>query len=216
MAQKSKKKSELIAFNSPWVTARFPKLNKPDTDGPYADGKFKTDCILEYEDIAAVRAEMEAAAKKLLPNVALEDVNLPLKEFKRKKDKDSKEKVSDGWGFRAKTQRRPAIFDAKRKRLPQGVVVGAGSILRIAGALKAYEKTSEMIVKQADGSKVKESITEYGLTLYLNKVQVKKLEQGTDWDSADGFDDVEDGFEYDGGDEGSDEFAGNADDATDL
>src|SRR4051812_20710532 len=118
MAQ-SKKKQELVKFVSPWAIARFPKLDKPDTEGTYADGKYKTDVVLEESDIEGVRAKMLEAAKKLLPNVPASELNLPLKEFFRK-NKETGEKTSDGWGFRCKSKRVPFIWDAKKNKLPKG------------------------------------------------------------------------------------------------
>jgi hypothetical protein len=194
MATKSKQKQETVKFVSPFGIARFPKLNKPDTDGDYADGKFKTALVLEDADVDGVRKEMEAAAAKLLPDVPLDEVALPLKEIFDKDKVDRSKKTSVGFGFQAKTKKRPLIIDSKKTRLPEGTIVGGGSVIRIGGALAAYEKSAEQIVV-TDGKRTKEKVTEYGLTLYLNSVQVKTLSQGGGQSDGSEFDEVE-GYEY--------------------
>jgi hypothetical protein len=210
MAKKSQKKSELIKFVSPFGVARFPKLNAPDTDGQYADNKFKTDIIFDDADVAKIRAQMEEAAEQLLSDVPAEDRQLPLKEFFRKKGDDGK--TSEGWGFRTKSTRRPALFDAKKQKLPAGVIIGGGSEIRVAGVLARYESTDKQTVIE-NGKKRTETVTVYGITLYLNEVQVRKLVVNTAGTGAD-FDEVEGGFEYTN--EGADESAFGGDDATDL
>lgn len=70
-----------------------------------------------------------------------------------------------------KTGYAPAIFDA-RGNAAKGVQIGGGSVLRVMGNLVPFDK---------------------GLTLQLNQVQIKELNGfGTC-----GFDDVEDGYEFD-------------------
>lgn len=192
MAQ-SKKKTETVKFVSPWATARFPKLDKPDTDGKFADGKYKTDVILEEGDLEAVRTKMLEAAAKLLPGVPVTELNMPLKEFFRT-NKETKEKTSDGWGFRCKSKNVPFIWDSKKNKLPKGSVIGGGSEIRIAGALAAWTKPVKMKVKNADGSTTTEESEEKGLTVYLNEVQVRKLVE-SNYGTGSDFDEVE-GFEY--------------------
>jgi hypothetical protein len=213
MAKKSQKKSELVKFVSPFGTARFPKLNEPDTDGQYADNKFKTDIVFADADVEKVRAQLVAAAEQLLSDVPVEDRQLPLKEFFRKKG-DDKKGESEGWGIRTKSTRRPALFDAKKQKLPNGVIVGGGSEIRVAGVLARYESTDKQTVIE-NGKKRTETVTVYGITLYLNEVQVRKLVVNTAGTGAD-FDEVEGGFEYTNEGESESAFGGSGDDATDL
>lgn len=210
MAQ-SKKKTETVKYISPWATARFPKLDKPDTEGKYADGKYKTDVIYDEADIERERAKMIEAAKKLLPNVPIAEVKLPIKEFFRK-NKETNEKTSDGWGFRCKSKNVPFIWDSKKNKLPKGAVIGGGSEIRVAGALAPYSKENEMMIKNVDGSVTREKVMEHGLTVYLNELQVRKLVENNYGTGSD-FDEVE-GFEY--ADESGNNTAFDDNDATSL
>jgi hypothetical protein len=195
LSKTNPKKMETVKFLSPFGTARFPKVNNPDTDGKFADGKFKTGLLLNDSDVEKVRAEFKAAAKQLHPNVPLEQVVLPLKQLKDK-DKETGTKKVIGWGFNAKSQRRPLILDAKKNKLPEGVKIGGGSEIRIGGAIAAYEKTSEQVVIE-NGERRKEEVTEYGLNIYLNSVQVRKLVVGGGMSDGSEFEEVE-GYEYEG------------------
>lgn len=210
MAQKSSRKQETVPFSTPWMTARYPKISKPDTEGQYADGKFKADGILEEDDIEGVRETLLAAAKQFFPKVPTDEVKLPLKEFFNGRKGETK--TSAGWGLTFKSKYRPAVFDAKKKKLPEGAIVGAGSIFRVASQIAHYEKTETETTKNPDGTKTKETVTVYGLNLYLNDTQLKKFVADTAGGSGNAFDEVE-GFEYEADEADTDSFDG---DATDL
>lgn len=195
--QKSTKKSQAISYITPWLTARYPKISKPDTEGKFADGKFKTDGILEEADVEKARADLYAAGKKLWPNVPEDELRLPLKEFfDGRKDE---EKTSAGWGLVLKSQYRPAVFDAKKKKLPDGVVIGGGTIFRVASAIFPWEKSEKQTIVE-NGKKRTETVTAYGVGLRLGDTQVKELVEFTGQGDGAAFDEVE-GFEYenDGG-----------------
>jgi hypothetical protein len=206
---KSAKKSESIAYVTPWFTARYPKISKPDTEGKFADGKFKTDGILDEDDIEAVRKALTAAGKQFFPSVDEDEIRLPLKEFfNGRKDE---EKTSAGWGITLKSQYRPAVFDAKKKKLPEGSVIGGGSELRVASAIFPWSKAEKQTIIEG-GKKRTADVTAYGVGLRLGDVQVRKLCISSGQGDGAAFDEVE-GFEFDGeGDEGSSQF----DSATDL
>jgi hypothetical protein len=193
---RSSKKTETVPFVAPFGTARFPKLNKPDTEGQYADGKFKTIVMLKDEDVEKVRAAFAAAAKQLHRDIPMAQVKLPLKEIKNK-DKDTGAKTVIGWGFEAKSKNRPLLLDAKKNKLPEGALVGGGSEIRVSGAIAPYAKTSTMMVKDANGVITEEEVEQKGLTIYLNAVQVRQLSVGGGTSDGSEFE-VEEGFEYDG------------------
>lgn len=210
MTEKSAKKDETIGFNTPWLVARYPKISAPDLKGKFADGKYKTDSVfLVASDKDAVLAVLKDAAKQLLPGVPFENVNLPLKEFfDGKKDEQKK---SAGWGLVFKSKFRPAVFDSKKNKLPESVKIGGGSVIRVASAIFSWEKPDEVVIVE-NGVRRKEKTVEYGLSLRLGDVQVRKLVVGSAQGDGSAFDEVEDGFEYEGG---ADE-ASSADDATAL
>lgn len=159
------KKAEYVAYVTPRGTARFPKIIEADTKGEYADNKHKTELVFSPEDMKAFKAQAEAAAAKLLPNV--KNPKLP---FKSKEDKKTKEIVES---FIAKSTKKPFIVDAKKTPInPKNI--GGGSILKLVGSFAAYEKGPNK-----------------GITAYLDAVQVIDLKEG--YDAAAAFD-VEDGY----------------------
>lgn len=198
----SKKKA--IPFLTPWFAARYPKISKPDTEGKFADGKFKTDGIpLDDEGYEYAEQKIKEAAEQLWPDLDIDEVQLPLKEFFA--NKEAREKgESEGRGFSLKSQYRPAVFDAKKKKLPEGVSIGGGSIIRVASAIYPWTSTEKVKVKDPKtGKMVVETQESHGVSLRLGDVQVKELVQFQGSGDGSAFDEVEDGFEYEGGDRAS-------------
>jgi hypothetical protein len=205
-------KSESIPFVTPWFKARYPKISEPDTKGKYADGKFKTDGILDDVAYATVEKALNAAAKTLWPDADV--VSNPLHTFyKNAADKKAKQN-DEGRGFTLKSKYRPAVFDSRKKKLPDGVKIGGGSIIRVASAIFPWKKDERVKVKGADGVVTVEETTVYGVSLYLNDVQVRKLVEFQAQGDGSAFDDDNGGFEYEGNTDAGDQFDGGS--ATDL
>jgi hypothetical protein len=202
----AKKNDDAIPFTTPFGTARFAKISKADTEGKYADGKFKTYVEFEDEDLETVRAALKAAAVEF--HGTSDNIQLPIKGVK------NKEKTAIAFvGVEMKSKFRPACFDSKKKKLPNGATVGSGSIIRVASAFFPWEKEEKVIIKGEDGSRVETKEMVYGVSMRLGDVQVRKLAAGGSNGTGAAFDEVEDGFEYDGedSDKGGDQF-----DAADL
>lgn len=145
------KAPKYVNFVTPKGTARFPKLSEPDTKGEYADNKYKTEIVLDDDDLAAFKKEMYAAAKELLPNV--KSPNLPIKTSKK-----------DGVvSIIFKSKHRPQVQDAQRTDIPKSVEVGPGSVIKVAGTFAPYEKGALK-----------------GITAYLDAVRVYELKQRRD------------------------------------
>jgi hypothetical protein len=213
--KKSSGKKKAIAWLTPWFTARYPKISKPDTEGTYADGKFKTDGVIEDDDVyETAEAKLKEAAAQLWPDVDIDEVQLPLKTFyKNKEAKEAGE--SDGRGIVLKSKYRPAVFDTKKKKLPEGVSVGGGSVLRVASSIFPYTSTEKVKVKDPKTGKVSiETTTLHGIGLRLGDIQVRELMQGGGSGDGSAFDEVEEGFEYEGADSGAEQFG--SDDEADL
>lgn len=205
-AAKKGGKAKAIPVVTPWFTARYPKISKPDTEGQYADGKFKTDGVpLEDSDLEAFETKLLEAAKQFWPDVAEDEISLPVKDFYKNKEAKEAGEV-EARGFTLKSKYRPACFDAKKKKLPEGVAIGGGSVIRVASSIFPWSKTSKMKVKDAKGKVSVEETTEYGVGLRLGDVQVRELMQGGGSGDGSAFDEVEDGFEYEGADTGGDQF----------
>ena len=158
----NEKKREAIQFITPFGTLRYPKVSQPDTKGAYAGGKFKTDIVFGDDDFAIVEKAVTEAAAKLLP--AVKNPRLPL--FTER---------GEGKGIRLRCEHRPVVFDAKNKRLPEDVLIGGGTIARVAATIFAYSIGSNT-----------------GIGIRLGKIQVKELVeyQGGDaspFDETEGF-----------------------------
>lgn len=206
-------KQETIQWLTPWFVARFPKISKPDTEGKFADGKFKTDGV--FEDAATLKeAEkiLTAAGKKFWPDA--DEVYIPVKDFFANKD-DKKAKKKQARGISLKSKRRPAVFDCSkpRKKLPESLVIGAGSVIRVDARIAPWTKTEKVKTKDASGKVTVEEVEMFGVTLYMNDVQVKKHVAPSGGGTGEAFSDDEEGFSYEGDEsEGGEAFG----DATDL
>ncbi len=199
-------KQESIPFVTPWFTARFPKINKPDTKGKFADGKFKTDgTFASDEDLKAVEKALNDAAKHFWPKE--DGVTLPIKNFYASKEDKEAQKV-EGRGITLKSKYKPACFDSKKKKLPGAVAIGGGSIIRVASAIFPWSKTTKF---------KGEEVTEYGISLRLGDVQVRKLVEFQAQGDGSAFEEDAEGFEYEGTEEAGSQFGnGQFGDATDL
>lgn len=208
-------KQESIPFVTPWFTARYPKISKPDTEGKYADGKFKTDGLLEDADYVAVEKKLTEAGKKFFPNADV--VSLPMKTFYKNAEDKKAKKNPEGRGIVLKSKYRSAVFDGSKKKLPEGVAIGSGSILRVASAIFPWSKTTKMKVKDKDGNTTIEDSTEYGVGLRLGDIQVRKLVEFQSQGDGAAFDEDADGFTYDGeGADAGDQFGTDTDSDTGL
>lgn len=169
----SSKIGKTIRFVTPVGIAVYPKISEPDTKGKYADNKFKTDVDFGSHTDALIKKFEEAATAWGVP------MNLPVVDQKDKDKKPTGKKL-----LRFKSKYRPAVFDAKKKPIPEGVVVGAGSELRIDCTLFPYTEGKG------------------GVALRLGPIQLASLVEGGE--GAGNFDEME-GFEYGGeGDDAAD------------
>ena len=167
-----------IPFVTERMVARHPQLNEPDTEGEYADGKYKTEALaLEDGYTARFQAEIRAFAEASFPG-------------KKGVPTGSEGFCSDNvvllpWGeakagvisFRFKApKKKPELVDAKGKALKEGTTIRGGSIIRIAGVIAAWEKGSKR-----------------GVSLWPDAVRVIKLSEG--FDASRAFGGPEDGYD---------------------
>jgi hypothetical protein len=147
-----------ITKTLPVGTAVFPKLDKVDVYQPknakgQANGAEKRtwNTRVKYgdEDHRAI----DAWLKKLAKDAGLSSVtNWPWK--KDKKTGEITLMVSSGEEYK------PGYYDAKNNKLPEGTVIGGGSQIKVNVSPFVYEGLGG------------------GIKLYLNAVQVVKLERG--------------------------------------
>lgn len=138
-------------LRTPQGTARFAKLDKPDTEGKYADGKYKVDIIFDRDDPFVKQLEEAinnvAMAKwgKVPKNLQSGDEvsGLLFPENMKTNDKNKKyvdEMIEKGQVvLRAKSKFQPAFYDSKRNPLPKGTYPKGGDTIKMFGTVFATE-----------------------------------------------------------------------------
>lgn len=155
------------------VTAVYPKISKPDTYGPKADGKYKTNfTFADPKKTEALKTHLKAKAKELLPKVKPSTIKYPWK---------TNEETGET-SFRAASKFQPAVFDAKNNHIPVDVLIGGGTKMNLTLAYNGYDDR---------------------LSLYLNEVQIIALveykpKSREEYESS--FE-ATDGYVYEGGSE---------------
>ncbi|MGO3931216.1 hypothetical protein [Rhodopseudomonas pseudopalustris] len=158
------KKFKYNPFVTEVMTAREVHLTEPDTEGEYADGKYKTEATACKEYTERLKAEIQAVADTHFARK--KNVHLPWWK--------TKEGVI---AFKFKSPRKqPKLTDAKGRLLNAGTVIRGGTQLRIAGVIAAWEKGEKR-----------------GVSLFPDAVRVIKLSEDFDPCAAfgppeDGFD----------------------------
>lgn len=165
------KKPRFNATFGPFPFAH-PYLSKPDTEGQYADNKYKLSGVLDPKSPVAKQAEktiLEALKALGLTNKA----EHPLKKEMAKNDKGKKE-ATGKLKFSAKSQYAPAIVDASGKPIPakslKKMSIGSGSEGLIEGFFTPYTRTEK--IRDADGNVEEVEIT--GISFTLTGVQLIK------------------------------------------
>lgn len=170
------KKPRIQATVGPFVFA-YPHLTSPDSEGQYADNKYKVDGICEPASPAAKNAE--AVIKDTLKQFGLpaKGVQLPLKKETAKNDKGKREPTGKLM-FRTNSQYAPAICDASGTPIPEKALkklkIGAGSEGLLQGFFTDYTRTEK--IRNADGEV--EEVETTGLKFTLTGVQLIKLVKG--------------------------------------
>lgn len=123
-------KNDLIMTS--FGTAMYPHISKPDTDGKYADNKYKTKLVLSDADYKRFIDDL----KKVVGTIP-KGYKVPYKE-----DDDGKKIIT------AKSNYAPAVFDMRNNKLSEDEFVGGGSVIRIAVEPYDYEKGISLRLKQ--------------------------------------------------------------------
>lgn len=155
---------KLVPFVTERVVAREPHLAEPDTEGEYADGKYKTcGAAVEADYCARFQSEIQAYATTCFPGK--KHVHLPWRET-----------AAGEIVFIFKSpKKKPMLTDSKGKKLKEGTTIRGGSIIRIAGVIAAWEKGAKR-----------------GVSLWPDAVRVIKLSEG--FDASKAFGGPEDGY----------------------
>jgi hypothetical protein len=188
---------------SPLAIAAFAHVRKPDTEGQYADNKYKITLKLKKGDPAVekfvkdLRSWAEEARKKQMEAWGKKK----LEAFDPVKDGDEKDDAEEkGWaGFwlvTAKSKNKPNVRDAKKNIVPDSIKVFSGDGVKVAIGTAPFEKPVQ---------------NKGGISIYMNGVQLL-AKNSSGYNDADAFEE-EDGYETDTtGTEGGDGEEGSAPD----
>lgn len=160
--------------------ARFPHVHKPDSDGKYADDKFKATIVFNGDDdLSDLEAAALAQAAVDYPNVKPDKVNVLIHEGDNATKADGTP-IAELAGKRfvtAKSKFKPQVVGPDRMELTEGVEVRGGDMVRLL--LEPVESPKP----------VKNSIS-----WRLLAVQLVKKREGGGHDYSDMFDEEGEGF----------------------
>ena len=152
----------------------FPYITAPDTEGKFADGKYKVDAVGApgSPGIAAAEDHIKKALKEF--GLPTKGTGLPLKK-EIDKGQDGKKVETGKLILRAKSKFAPAVVDANAQPIPDKALakmkISGGSEGFIEGYFAPYESTEK--VRNADGEL--ETVTVRGVNFTLTGVQLTKL-----------------------------------------
>lgn len=194
----TKKTPKLPTLTTPKGPCSFPYVHRADTEGQYANGKYKITIGLDKGDDA-----VEALIKKIHDAHILargkKKTDLPYKdgdEVYDEVDDDKKEKHEWKRGkyiLSFSSQYQPQIIDRAGDALADGVEVRGGDVVRVAFAMRPYEAGKNAGVS---------------LTLRAVKLIEKRNKAGADYSDAFGDEDDEDQTDGDNNDNASDDDSG--------
>ena len=165
-----------IQFVTPAAKAIFPHISAPDTEGKFADSKFKVTLEFRSNDPAleVIRAQAKKAVLQAHGDVDYSD---PFRE--------GKDKYADRLYITAKSKNKPAVVDSKKRPLADVLM---GDTVKVAVGVGTFERT---VSERRNGKMVTVKII--SVNFWLNAVQV--VERGAP-KMADMFEE-EEGFEGD-------------------
>lgn len=186
----NKKKRVYVPYVSGVGTFAYSYFHKADTGQKFSNNKFKGDVILDGDfDMTSANAKALAAAKEEFPDVDFDTVELKLPW--KSGDGHKNEEFHGKTIFHAASKDKPKLVDSKKKALPAKVLVKSGDRGRFVTSLSPWTKTEEVTVKE-NGKTMKVKETVYGVTAYLNVVQLIEKRNGGSGldllDDIDGFD----------------------------
>ena len=181
-----------IMVRTPKGVAAFTHVHAPDTEGKYADGKYKTDIVFDLDaDLSKVEDAARRQAAVDFPKMKPEKVNVLIKDGDERVYTANSKAVRDGEakegdivkGFEgkryvtAKTKYAPQIIGPDKQPLPAGTEIRSGDIVIAVLAPFGCDKP------------VKGSVT-----FRLQALQLVEKRAGGGHDYSDLFDDEGEGF----------------------
>lgn len=163
-------------------TLAYSHINKPDTEGQYADGKYKGTLVLDgdydlaqlHDGCMEVAKEAFGAKLKKIAQPKMPDID---GDTKVDKEGNPKEEFAGKRLITAKSKKKPLTIDAKKQPLPSDIWPSFGDVVKMKVTLVPYTTGGQM-----------------GVTCRLEAVQlIEKNAGGDSAANADGFDE-EDGY----------------------
>lgn len=132
--------------------AHYTYLDKPDTEGQYADGKYKITVSFDASDpfVATLRAKIDQLAAEHWGDSIPRKVNLLLKD----EEDTPNEAFAGRVFFRAKSAKQPAMVDAKNASLPESVRIFSGDLVRVGITLAVYDGAQKGVTAYLDAVKL--------------------------------------------------------------
>lgn len=166
------------------VTLQYPKIQKPDTYGKYATGKYVTNFSFPAkEDEDAFKAVLRSKAKELMPKTS--KPKMPWKT-------DDEGEVT----FKASSKYKPLIVDSKNKNVPESARIGGGTKARLIVAFNSYEGRLSLYLNQVQ---IKE------LVEWESKAQQSQFDETDGYEADDEEATEREGDEESGFDEGEED-----------
>ena len=210
-----KKRDPVINVVMPKGAASYAYIDKPDTEGQYADGKHKVTVICEPgTDLSKQTAAILAGAKAKWPDLNEDEFQWP---FKLNEPDAKKEAYAGMLTYTAKSKFPPRVMDHAKNDVPPTVKVFSGDIIKVGGSIYLYEKTEKVREQVVENGKTVGKMVDVllrGASIQMSIVQLLEKRGGTSGPSADDFGD-EDGQDFgqtsQSGDPGPGQGAGDGD-----
>ncbi|NEW92767.1 hypothetical protein [Rhodopseudomonas sp. BR0M22] len=145
------KNIKYVPFATEIMSARRPHLSEPETEGEYADGRYKTEATATEGYAQRFMEQIQKISVSYFGDKKA--VHLP---WKNTKEGDI------AFIFRS-PKKKPELLDSKGVPLSKSVIIREGCLVRIAGVIAGWEKGAMS-----------------GVSLWLDAVRVIRLVEGFD------------------------------------
>jgi len=153
----------------------YPHLDKVDSSGQYADGKYKTTLLIPKDaDLRALKGACVKLAKEAWgDDVEIKKVKFPFRDGDQKTNEEGEiyDGYEDHWFITCKTKKKMVIVDRARDPMDADLIKG-GDYGRLGVSAMCYESSKD--VEDAEGNISTRKVR--GVTLLLDSVQF--LEEG--------------------------------------
>lgn len=155
--------------------AHFSYVNKPDTEGPYSDGKYKITVSFpaDSEFVSTLEEKVDALLKEHYGDSVPINAYSPIKYGDDQNNAKMREAMQGRVFIRAKSAKQPVVVDAQKQELPEDMTVFGGDTVKVAMTLAVYDGAQK------------------GVTAYLDAIQL--IEKRSDGSGANRFG-IEDGY----------------------